>query len=107
MRRRTVQSQLQSENAECGLACLAMILTYHGFDADVAALRRHFPVSIAGQSVRNVVAIADRFGLAARPVRLGLGKLPDLKLPAILHWEFNHFVVLTSLKANGAVVMDP
>ncbi len=105
--RRSFKPQLQSETAECGLACLAMILDFHGFSTDVHSLRKHFPISLAGQTVRSLITIADRLHLSGRAVRVGLGRLPDLKLPAILHWDFNHFVVLKKLSPRGATIVDP
>jgi ATP-binding cassette subfamily B protein RaxB len=105
--KRRLRLQLQSESAECGLACLAMILSYYGFQTNVATLRQHFPVSLSGQSVRSLIGIADKMGLNARALRVGPGRLPDIHLPAIVHWEMNHFVVLKALNAKTATVLDP
>ena len=84
----------QAEAAECGLACLAMIAGYHGRHMDLATLRRRHPVSVRGASLRSVMSMAAELDLAARPLRLEIEHLRELKTPAILHWDMDHFVVL-------------
>ena len=98
---------LQTEAAECGLACLAMVAGYHGHPSDLTELRRRFAVSLKGASLKDLVNMADRIGFASRPVRLELAELRLLKTPCILHWNLNHFVVLKSATRNGAVIHDP
>lgn len=99
---------LQSEAAECGLASLAMIARHHGHDADLPGLRRRYPTSIKGATLEQLMAIAADLELAPRAVRLELDELKLLKLPALLHWELNHFVVLEAVKpGRHAVVLDP
>ncbi|WP_336947410.1 peptidase domain-containing ABC transporter [Asaia sp. HN010] len=105
--RRKVPVILQTETAECGLACLAMILCYQGHLIDLATLRRKTAVSGSGLNLRTLIKISDRFGLNTRPVKLDLSALGKLSLPCILHWDFNHFVVLVSLKDKEAEVNDP
>jgi ATP-binding cassette, subfamily B, bacterial CvaB/MchF/RaxB len=51
--------------------------------------------------------VADQIGLACRPLRLELPEVPRLRLPCILHWDLNHFVVLKSMRPGGAVIHDP
>ena len=98
---------LQTEAAECGLACLAMVAGYHGQGANLAELRRRFGLSLKGATLQDLVRIADRLGLASRPVRLELDELRLLKTPCILHWDLNHFVVLKSVGRHGIVIHDP
>jgi ATP-binding cassette, subfamily B, bacterial CvaB/MchF/RaxB len=98
---------LQSEAAECGLACLAMIASYHGQDADLGSLRRRLAVSLKGLNLKDLIGMADRLGFAARPVRLELHELPLLATPCILHWDLNHFVVLRSADEQEVVIHDP
>jgi len=98
---------LQAEQAECGLASLAMIAACHGHEIDLATLRRRYAILNSGPSLRSILSIADAIGLTGRPVRLGLDELGRLSLPAILHWEFDHFLVVTRVKRRGAVVHDP
>ncbi|MDB5976416.1 MAG: transporter family protein, partial [Nevskia sp.] len=84
--RRSLQLMLQSEVAECGLACLAMIATYHGFRTDLATLRGRFSVSLNGATFQTLIGYADRIKLSGRPLSLELDELRDLKTPCILHW---------------------
>lgn len=97
----------QTEAAECGLACLAMVASYHGYRTDMNGLRRRYPVSLKGVTLRDLMQIATHLGLACRPLRIELGHLGQLRLPAILHWDMVHFVVLKAHKKNGIVVHDP
>src|SRR5438105_4690066 len=106
--RKTVPEIRQSEAAECGLACLAMVLGYHGRDVDLGTLRRRHPTSLTGLTLRSLMALAARMELTARAVRLEPEQLGELKLPAILHWNMDHFVVLTSVGRGGRLVLhDP
>lgn len=98
---------LQTEGAECGLACLAMITGFHGHPMDTATLRRSHGLSLKGATLKEVVRIADRLGFASRPLRLELAELNLLKTPCILHWDLNHFVVLKSVGRGGMVIHDP
>ena len=98
---------LQTEAAECGLACLAMIAGYHGHHSDPTALRRRFGFSLKGATLKDLIGVADRIGLASRPVRLELDELGLLRTPCILHWDLNHFVVLKSVGRGGIVIHDP
>jgi ATP-binding cassette, subfamily B, bacterial CvaB/MchF/RaxB len=104
-----VQSILQTEAAECGLACLAMIANYHGYQTDLATLRQRFALSLRGATLKQVMNMAHGMKLAARPLRLDLEELDQLQLPCILHWELNHFVVLKKVLGNnkGVVILDP
>ena len=99
--------ELQTEAAECALACLSMIANYHGYRTDLASLRRRFPVSLKGARLAGIVDVASRLDLAARPLRLELDDLDKLRCPCILHWNFNHFVVLKAVHANGIAIHDP
>src|SRR3954463_4348204 len=84
----------QAEAAECGLACLAMIAGYHGRHMDLATLRRRHPISVRGASLRSVMTLAAELDMASRPLRLEINHLSQLTLPAILHWNMDHYVVL-------------
>lgn len=98
---------LQTEAAECGLACMAMIAAAHGRTMDMAAMRRHFATSLKGMTLRDLVRLGTGLGLATRAVRLDLDDLSRLRLPCVLHWNHNHFVVLTEVGRKGVVVHDP
>ncbi len=98
---------LQSEAAECGLACLAMIHRYYGRPAELADLRRRFGMSLKGATLGDIVRIASALDLAARPLRLELDELSALQTPCILHWDLNHFVVLESVGRKVITIHDP
>lgn len=98
---------LQSEAAECGLACLAMIAGYHGHPSDMTELRRRMSLSLKGVNLKHLVCMAEQVGFASRPVRLDLDELQLLKTPCILHWDLNHFVVLRSATRDEIVIHDP
>lgn len=105
--RRRLPLILQSEAAECGLACLAMAAGYHGYEVDLLTLRRKYPLSLKGATLAHVMQIASQIGFAPRPLRLELEDMKLLKLPAILHWDLNHFVVLRKVLTDGVIVHDP
>lgn len=98
---------LQTEATECGLACLAMIAGYHGHRVDMLDLRRRCSVSLKGIALKQLINSAQQLQLGARAVTLDVDGLGQLKLPCILHWNFNHFVVLKSVDRQGVVVHDP
>ena len=106
-RRRRLPLVLASEAAECGLACIAMVARFHGHDVDLNGLRQRFALSMSGISLRNLMGLADQLGFSTRPLRVELSALSKVRMPAILHWDVNHFVVLNSISAKGAVIHDP
>lgn len=106
-RRRRLPVLLQSEKADCGITCLAMIASFHGHHVDVAALRRRFAVSSRGMTLKTLISLATALELQSRPVKLALKLLPQLRRPCIVHWDLNHFVVLKTLRWRGAVIHDP
>lgn len=98
---------IQTEAAECGLACLAMIAGHHGFLTDLSALRARFSLSLKGSNLAQLVRYANDLNLFSRPLRLEVDELSSLKLPCILHWNLNHFVVLQKVEQKGIVIHDP
>jgi ATP-binding cassette, subfamily B, bacterial CvaB/MchF/RaxB len=96
----------QAEAAECGLACLAMIAGWHGLDIDLATLRRRFPISLKGTTLEDLIAYASALNLSARALRTEPQSFVQLRLPCILHWEFNHFVVLARVERSHVVIHD-
>lgn len=101
----------QNEASECGLACLAMVASYHGYKTDLLALRQRYGTSLKGATLKNLMEVAERLGFSARPLRGDIDDLIHLSLPSILHWNLNHFVVLTKItKSFGGVrflIHDP
>src|SRR5689334_17842862 len=106
-RRARLPAVLSAEAAECGLACMVMIARYHGHNVDLNGLRQRFSLSLAGASLRSVMGIADQLGFATRALRVELDAIDKVHLPAILHWDLNHFVVLKSVSGKRITVHDP
>jgi ATP-binding cassette subfamily B protein RaxB len=104
---RTLPVFLQTEATECGLACLAMIASFHHHHIDLMILRRHFPISLKGATLSDVIQIAQKLHMGTRPLKLDLEDLSQLKLPCVLHWNFNHFVVLKEVNAKSITIHDP
>jgi ATP-binding cassette, subfamily B, bacterial CvaB/MchF/RaxB len=98
---------LQTEAAECGLACLAMVAAHHGMRSDLPTLRQRFSLSLKGATLADLVGMAGRMQLAARALRAEMEHLPDLAMPCVLHWDLNHFVVLKSVRRGIATIHDP
>lgn len=98
---------LQTEATECGLACLGMVAGFHGYRTDLATLRRQYAISLKGVTLANLIQIANRLELGTRALKLDLDSLHQLKLPCILHWDFNHFVVLKDVGIKTATIYDP
>jgi ATP-binding cassette, subfamily B, bacterial CvaB/MchF/RaxB len=96
---------LQSRTSECGLAALTMIANHFGHDLDLTTMRRRF--GDERPDLRSMVAIANSLGLIGRPLRLGISDMRKLALPAVLHWEFDHFVVVTKVSRRRIVIHDP
>jgi len=105
--RAKVRLTRQTEVAECGLACLTMIANFHGLDVDLATMRRHFDPSLRGTSIRTLIEMANQIGLIPRAVRVSLDYLEELHVPAILHWNMNHFVVLERFSRGRALIHNP
>ena len=99
---------MQLETLECGAACLSMILAYHGKWLPLESVRMDCGVSRDGSNAKNIVKAAQNYGLKAKAYKF---EPEDLKkknsFPCIIHWNFNHFVVLCGFKGNNAVINDP
>ena len=98
---------LQTEAAECGLACLAMVSAHHGLNSDLPTLRQRFSVSMKGATLADLVRLASQLQLNARALRAEMEHLPELAMPCVLHWDLNHFVVLKEVRRGVAVIHDP
>lgn len=98
---------LQSEVSECGLACLAMVASFWGLATDLGAMRRRFSVSLKGVSLKSILTLASAMHLGPRALKVPLDRLAAMPTPSILHWNFNHFVVLKRADHRGLVIHDP
>ena len=105
--RRRIRPLRQAEAAECGLAALAMVANYWGHDFDLGSLRRRFGVSSRGIGLKRLMETADALGFSPRPLKLRLDGLAGVQLPAILHWDMDHFVVLERVSKGRAYIVDP
>jgi len=104
---RSVEPVLQSEAAECGLACLCMVARHHGLEIDIHHLRQRCETSLKGITLSQLMDIAQSLNLLSRPLRVEMSELYRLKLPCILHWELDHFVVLERVTRKGLQIVDP
>jgi ATP-binding cassette, subfamily B, bacterial CvaB/MchF/RaxB len=104
---RRVPMLLQTEAAECALACLAMVVGAHGHRTDLPTLRQRFSLSLKGATMADLVRMAGELHFNPRALRVEPQQLEQLALPCVLHWDLNHFVVLTEVKGNTVVLHDP
>lgn len=95
------------EAVECGAACLLMILKYYSRFLPLEEVREACAVSRNGCNAANIVIAAERYGLVAKGYSCDLSRLYSLQMPCILHWNFNHFVVLESIGKRYAHINDP
>lgn len=105
--RRRIAPVRQAEASECGLACMTMIANHWGHELDLPTLRTRFGTSARGTTLRQLMQSADSLGLAPRPLKQPLEDLDKLALPAIIHWDLNHYVVLERFKRGKAYIVDP
>ncbi|WP_016954677.1 peptidase domain-containing ABC transporter [Catenovulum agarivorans] len=98
---------IQTEASECGLACLAMIASYYGYETDLISLRRKFSISSRGATLKQLMSISSEIELSSRALRLEVEQAPQLQMPCILHWDLNHFVVLKKINGNKYTIHDP
>ena len=97
----------QATATECGLACIAMIASYHGHQNDIAEIRRRFPLSMRGATLKDMMDVSEKLNLSSRAMRYEINELSQLRTPCILHWGFNHFVVLKAVNKNVLHIHDP
>lgn len=99
---------IQLEALECGAACLTMILAYYGKWIPLEQVRRDCGVSRDGSNAGNILKAARSYGFTAKGYRYEPENLKtDGSFPCIIHWNFNHFVVLCGFKGDKAVINDP
>ena len=98
---------LQADDSECGIACLAMVAAFFGHRETLREYRSKFRVSQRGTTLANLRGYAEKLGFQGRAVRIEMDELSLLRRPAILHWQFDHFVVLTAVGRNKVRIVDP
>jgi ATP-binding cassette subfamily B protein len=97
----------QQSVSDCGAACLVMIARYWGKKFSVNRLRDIANVDRNGSSLRGLAAAAESIGFSTRPVKASLDKLADQPLPAIVHWEGRHYIVVYEITRQSVIVGDP
>ncbi len=90
-----------------GIACLAMICSYHGYKVDIKSLRNHGYSIAQGMSLKDMMQIGNQLQLSSRAVKCDLDDLHHLSTPCILHWNLDHFIVLTKVSKNFIIINDP
>ncbi|MCL9677221.1 peptidase domain-containing ABC transporter [Acinetobacter sp. ACZLY 512] len=98
---------LQNEASECGLACICIISSYYGRTIELSTLRLKKPISLKGMTLSNIISVSKFLKLDTRAIKLDIENLINLKKPCILHWNFNHFVVLKEVNKKYITIIDP
>jgi len=98
---------MQREASECGLVCLAMLANFHGKLYGLQTLRQLTGLSSRGASVRDLLDASNQLQLRGRALSLELDDLSQLALPAVLHWDMDHFVVLKAVGMRSVTIHDP
>lgn len=98
---------LQMEAAECGAACLAMVLAHHGRWLTLEEVRHRCGTSRDGLTAASIQEAATHYGLDAHVFRREPETITDLPMPQIIHWCFNHFVVLERVRGGNFHIVDP
>ncbi len=98
---------LQTEAVECGAACLGMILAYYGKYVTLEELRYECDVSRDGSKATNILKAARTFGLSAKGFKMDMHGIKEMEFPAVIFWNFNHFVVFEGYKKGFFYVNDP
>ncbi len=104
---RAVPYVQQLSLADCAAACVGMSLAYHGRYVPLEELRGATGTGRDGADAGGIVAAAERYGLTAQAVKADVDDLASLPRGSILHWDFNHFIVLEKVTGKGVAVVDP
>lgn len=107
LRPRRVSVRFQLNATECGAACLAMLLSFHGRPTRVAEVRELTGVGRDGLNASTIIAAAGRYGLRMKAFALQPSDFDKVPMPAIVHWSFDHFVLVERWSPNKVVIVDP
>src|SRR5438876_4826354 len=106
-RTRKIDFIMQIDEMDCGAAALGMICRHFGRKVSLARIRQLCHTATDGTSLKALVGAATELGLAARALKVSLRNLPMMPLPAIVHWEGNHWIVLYDVAEQFVRVADP
>lgn len=97
----------QLDEMDCGVACLSMIARWHGIDVSISWLRDVAATGPAGTSLRGLATAGSKIGLDVQPFKVSRDRVEDFALPAIIHWNAEHWVVLARLDGDRVELADP
>jgi ATP-binding cassette, subfamily B, bacterial CvaB/MchF/RaxB len=106
-KRHAVPIVRQTETTECGLACLVMCMSFWKYQTDLSTLRKSHSNGGRGTTLKTLMDIAGKAGFQTRAIKIQLDEIVRLKMPAILHWDTQHFVVLVWVRGGNACIHDP
>jgi ATP-binding cassette, subfamily B, bacterial len=98
---------LQRNQMDCGPTCLYMVSKYYGRNFSIEKLRELTEIGKEGVNILGISDAAEKIGYRTQAVQLNIAELKEAKLPCILHWQQNHFVVLYKIKRNQFYIADP
>jgi ATP-binding cassette subfamily B protein RaxB len=105
--KQTLNIIMQAEASECGLACVAMLANFHGNHISLDTLRQLNSISMQGSNLTQIMQLGDLLGFSCRALKVQLAELKELNTPCILHWNFQHFVVLQKVSKEYCNIADP
>lgn len=106
-RRRRFPVVLQIDEMDCGIACLAMVAAYQGIRVTPTSLRDRAGTDASGTTLRAIAAAGRSSGLDVKAMKISRDRVASLELPAIIHWQANHWVVLTAVRDGTVELADP
>ncbi len=107
MRRRRFPFVRQIDQMDCGAACVAMLCRAFGHDVSMTSIRYAVGTSTDGTTLRGLIRGGDEIGLEMRPIKSSPDRVDTLPLPAIVHWQGNHWIVLHRIDGDKLRVADP